>query len=224
MYSFKVWLNHQDIQEGGLTNALGALAVGGSMLASSPSMSEPIQQPSTQREERTYHHDHIKKMVKADEGVRYKMYDDTKGIKTVGHGHNLESGQSAKRFKEAFGDQSEAIRSHVMSGGKMSEEHVSKLFDADYNHHLERTIKLIPNLHEHPADVQAALVSGVFRGHVTDSPTFRKHFNNGNYQAAANEFLNRSEYRDKGTARGVITRLERDHKIYSDYASKSKQK
>jgi len=181
----------------------------------------PVQtQPSVQHK---IHHDDIKKLVKQDEGLDLKVYRDTnkKHLLTIGHGHNLEAPGSADTFRRAFGDQGDSLRAHAMGGGTIRKEHAEKLFEADYNEHLQRTIKLIPDLHKHPPHVQAVLVSGVYRGHVTDSPTFLKHFNSGNLHAAANEFLNRDEYRDpiiRRDARGVIIRLERDHKVLSDYA------
>jgi GH24 family phage-related lysozyme (muramidase) len=173
-----------------------------------------------QAEEPTYHHDVIKKMVIEDEGIRTKPYKDTRGILTVGIGHNLEAPGSKESFRKAFGAEGDKMHKHASSGGSLTDEHVKKLFDADYDEHLERTVKMIPNLHEHPPEVQAALVSGTYRGHVGDAPTFRKHFNAGKYKQAAAEFLNRKEYKDKGTARGVIKRLERDHQIFKNYSEK----
>ena len=174
----------------------------------------------------TYHHDTIRDMVKEDEGFKTKMYSDTSKIPTIGIGHNLENTkQSKSHFIKAFGDQGLKIRNHVLSGGSMTHEQVNKLFDVDYEHHLGLAARKVPSLHTHPPEVQAALVSGTFRGHVTDSPTFLKHFNSGNYKAAADEFLDRQEYKNperkkdgSPVAPGVITRLERDHKIYQNYA------
>jgi GH24 family phage-related lysozyme (muramidase) len=174
----------------------------------------------TKKQEPTYHHDVIKKMVIEDEGVRTKPYKDTRDILTVGIGHNLEAPGSKESFRKAFGAEGDKLHKHASSGGSLTDEHVRKLFDADYDEHLQRTVKMIPNLHEHPPEVQAALVSGTYRGHIGDAPTFRKHFNAGKYKQAAAEFLNRKEYKDKGTARGVIKRLERDHQIFKNYSEK----
>lgn len=173
-----------------------------------------------------YHHDVIKKMIKNDEGLKTKMYLDTRGIKTVGYGHNLENTKkSIESFRNAFGDQGESVRSHVLRGGDLSSDQTSKLFDSDYQEHLNRTIKLIPNLHEHPPDVQAVLVSGTYRGHIGDSPKFRNLFNTNQYDLAASEFLNRREYKNPNPkAPGVKTRLERDHEILKSYAESMSSK
>lgn len=167
-----------------------------------------------------YHHDVIKKIIKGDEGLKNKMYLDTKGIKTVGYGHNLQNvDRSKESFKNAFGNHGESLRKHILSGGSLSSEQSSKLFDTDYQEHLNRAVNFIPNLHEHPPEVQAVLVSGTYRGHIGDSPKFRQLFNTGKYHEAASEFLNRKEYRNPDpNAPGVITRLERDHKILLNYA------
>lgn len=189
-----------------------------------------VRQPKTteKQEEKpanVIHHDTIKTMVKKDEGLRTKCYKCTAGKLTIGYGHNLETPKSKETFRKAFGDQGDALHAHAKGYGEITHEQADALFDADYDEHLSRTKKLIPNLEQHPPDVQAALVSGVYRGHVSDSPTFRKHFNAGDYHAAAKEFLNRKEYTNPKTkkdgslvAPGVKTRLERDHKILSDYA------
>lgn len=198
--------------------ASGLIGFGAAQTAQAVPTAAPTKVTASQKEEKTYHHDAIKQMVIQDEGIRTKPYKDTRGIMTVGIGHNLEASGSKSSFQKAFGDQGAALHRHASKGGALTETQVRQLFDADYTEHLNRTIKLIPKLHQHPPQVQAALVSGTYRGHVGDSPTFRKHFNAGNYAAASKEFLNRGEYKNSKTPKGVITRLERDHKIYSDYA------
>jgi len=171
----------------------------------------------------------IRKTVMSDEGNKLQAYKDTRGILTVGVGHNLEAPDSEKTFTKAFGAAGKAIRTSCVGGTCLTQEQSEKLFDTDYNSHLQKTVKLIPNLASYPPDVQAAFVSGTYRGHIGDSPTFRKEWNAGNYDAALPEFLNREEYKTPKknkdgslVAPGVIIRLERDHKILSDYAASLK--
>jgi len=180
-----------------------------------------VSNPVQAAPQKTYHHDAIKKMVIQDEGIKLKPYKDTKGLMTVGIGHNLTAKNSEASFVRAFGENGKSLRSSVMKGQSLTKDQARKLFDTDYEEHLQRTIKMIPDLHKHPADVQSALVSGVYRGDVTDSPTFRRHFNAGDYESAHKEYLNRQEYRDPVTRRkapGVITRLERNATIFGNYA------
>jgi GH24 family phage-related lysozyme (muramidase) len=218
----------------------GALGLGAAMTTPASATPPPKQQktaqkqqpkaaaktpaPKAQQERPKYADDTIKKMVISDEGIRTKPYKDTKGILTVGVGHNLQAAGSKAAFTKAFGADGEKLHKHASGGGALTDEQARKLFDADYEEHLQRTVKMIPNLHEHPPEVQAALVSGVYRGHVTDSPTFRKQFNAGNYEQASKEFLNRAEYKDSKTPKGVINRLNRDQQIYSNYAASKKKK
>lgn len=171
----------------------------------------------------------IRKMVMSDEGNKLQKYKDTRGILSVGVGHNLEAPDSEKTFIKAFGAAGKAIRTNCIGGTCLTQEQSEKLFDTDYNSHLQKTVKLIPNLASYPPNVQAAFVSGTYRGHIGDSPTFRKEWNAGNYDAALPEFLNREEYKTPKknkdgslVAPGVIIRLERDHKILSDYAASLK--
>ena len=176
-----------------------------------------------------YADEEIRKMVMSDEGNKLQAYNDTRGILTVGVGHNLEAPDSEKTFTKAFGVAGKAIRTSCVGGTCLTPEQSEKLFDTDYNTHLQKTVKLIPNLASYPPNVQAAFVSGTYRGHIGDSPTFRKEWNAGNYDAALPEFLNREEYKTPKknkdgslVAPGVIIRLERDHKILSDYAASLK--
>ena len=176
-----------------------------------------------------YADEEIRKMVMSDEGNKLQAYNDTRGILTVGVGHNLEAPDSEKTFTQAFGAAGKAIRTSCIDGTCLTQEQSEKLFDTDYNSHLQKTVKLIPNLASYPPNVQAAFVSGTYRGHIGDSPTFRKHWNAGNYDSALPEFLNREEYKTPKknkdgslVAPGVILRLERDHEILSDYAASQK--
>jgi GH24 family phage-related lysozyme (muramidase) len=236
MKSFKQHLQEKNML-GKLTGVGLAFAAASSMMAGTkpPAPTQKTTQkapakPAQAAPKKTYQNDAIKKMVIGDEGMRLKAYKDTKGLMTVGVGHNLQAKNSAAAFTKAFGSSGASIRDSVMKGGSLTKEQATKLFDADYDEHLQRTVKLIPNLHTYPADVQSVLVSGVYRGHVADSPTFRKHFNAGNYDAAMKEFLNRKEYtnpaKDKNgkiIAPGVITRLNRDHSVLSKYAASVKK-
>lgn len=172
----------------------------------------------------TYHHDAIKQMVIQDEGIRTKPYLDSRGILTVGIGHNLEATGSKDTFRRAFGSQGDALHAHASKRGSLTKDQVTKLFDADYEHHLQKAIKLTPNLHEHPPEVQAVIVSGTYRGHWGGSPATRKLFNQGKFKEAAKELLNNDEFRRENAKtenRGVADRMLRDAKVLHDYGTKT---
>jgi GH24 family phage-related lysozyme (muramidase) len=191
---------------------------------------KPVSQEKPKPTEKVYHHDTIRNMVIGDEGIKTQTYMDTAGFRTVGIGHNLDAPNSKSTFLKTFGEDGHALHASVKAGGSITHEQAHKLFDTDYEHHLNKTIKMIPNLHEHPPEVQAVLVSGTYRGHVGDAPMFRKKFNSGDIESAAHEVLNRKEYKnperdEKGKikAPGVLTRLERDHSVLMDYAKTKSQ-
>lgn len=210
-----------DIYKGNIQNNVTAVEKSPESVtaASSPKVkvTDEKNNVKTTADEKIYHHEVIKSRIQKDEGIRTKMYKDTEGIKTVGIGHNLENTkQSSASFSKAFGDSGSSIRSHVLGGGSLSSDQAKKLFDSDYQEHLDRTVKLIPNLHKQPPDVQAVLVSGVYRGHVSGSPKFRKLFNAENYGAAAAEFKDSREY--KTGVPGVKDRLAREYQVLKSHA------
>jgi hypothetical protein len=178
----------------------------------------------------TFYDDDIKNLIRQDEGVKSKMYDDGKGIMTVGVGHNLKNEKaSVSAFTKAFGKDGAAIRKSVMSGEKMSNDQIEKLFEVDYQEHKNRATSMIPKLQEYSPELQSVLVSGTFRGHVTDSPNFRKLLDSGDYEGAANELLDRGELKEKRDKKGnviykplpgVVTRMNRDAQAVRDYGKK----
>jgi LysM repeat protein/GH24 family phage-related lysozyme (muramidase) len=178
-----------------------------------------------------YADEQIRKMVIQDEGLRTGTYRDTRGILTTGIGHNLENEKaSMAAFNRAFGNQGASIRASLIGGGELTKEQAQKLFDVDYEEHRNRAAKLIPNLHEYDPEVQSVLVSGTYRGHVGDSPKFRRLLAAGKFEEASKELLDRDEYkypeRDKKgniIAPGVLSRLERDSRIIGSSGSKQKQ-
>ena len=162
----------------------------------------------------------IKQMVIKDEGLKTKPYRDTRGILTVGIGHNLQAPNSRETFNRAFGNEGASLHAHASKGGSLTNDQATKLFDADYEHHLQKAIKLTPNLHEHPPEVQAAIVSGTYRGHWGGSPAARNLFNQGKYKEASKELLNNNEFRRENAKtknRGVADRMLRDAKILHSY-------
>jgi hypothetical protein len=116
-----------------------------------------------------------------------------------------------------------------MSGEKISNDQIEKLFEVDYQEHKNRATSMIPKLQEYSPELQSVLVSGTFRGHVADSPNFRKLLDSGDYEGAATELLNRDELKEKRDKkgnviykplRGVVTRMNRDAQAVRDYGKK----
>jgi GH24 family phage-related lysozyme (muramidase) len=175
-----------------------------------------------------YADDDIKKMIMQDEGFVDKEYSDPYGISTTGYGHNLKNEkQSQQSFTKAFGNEGAKIRQSVMSGGKLTKQQAEALFNVDYEGHRSTAAKMMPNLHEYPPEVQGALVSGTYRGHVSGSPKFRSLLNAGKFEEAADELLRNQEYlnpkKDKSgkvLAPGVLKRMERDANLVRGMANR----
>lgn len=89
-------------------------------------------------------------------------------------------------------------------------EWIKKGFPAAFEHHVQRAQKYIPQLPELPEYLQAELIQAEYRGDLGGSPEFRKKFLAGDYEAAAEEFLDSDDYRkSKKEKTGVHKRMER---------------
>lgn len=109
-----------------------------------------------------------------------KPYNDHKGKRTIGVGHLVTDAEKAARtFKK-----------------RLSEDQVLALFKRDIKSKLDSAHRLFPKYEEYPTDLKIKLLDGIFRGDVSGSPSTIKLINKGQWQRAANEFLDSREYRD----------------------------
>ena len=87
---------------------------------------------------------------------------------------------------------------------------INKSFSEAYEAHKEEARKLIPSFDNLSKELQAALMSAVYRGDLQQSPDFRKLFNAGKYIEASKEFLDNDDYRASvKSGDGVHKRMER---------------
>ena len=87
---------------------------------------------------------------------------------------------------------------------------INKSFSEAYEAHKEEARKLIPSFDNLSKELQAALMSAVYRGDLQQSPEFRKLFNAGKYKEASKEFLDNDDYRASvKSGDGVHKRMER---------------
>jgi len=87
---------------------------------------------------------------------------------------------------------------------------INKSFSEAYEAHKEEARKLIPSFDNLSKELQAALMSAVYRGDLQQSPDFRKLFNAGKYKEASKEFLDNDDYRASvKSGDGVHKRMER---------------
>ena len=87
-------------------------------------------------------------------------------------------------------------------------EYIKKGFKASFDAHEAMTRRMIPSYDSLPEYLQAELVQSTYRGDLGFSKTTRKLFNQGKYEAAAKEFLNHDEYKDKNTSPGIKSRIK----------------
>ena len=134
--------------------------------------------------------------LKQQEGWRSKVYKDSKGNPTVGHGALVDSTLS-KTLQTAFPDQPESWRNNITSGrGELSKDQGHQLLSHQatnkYNEardHIgqERFDTLTP-------DLQSTLASEHFRGMLKKSPKVVEMIKNGNFKGASKEYLNAEDY------------------------------
>ena len=132
-----------------------------------------------------------------------RVYKDTKGLPTVGHGH-LITKESPKIFSSLN------INPDVLSGkSKLTPEQAETLLQRDVKSKLPVVKKLAPDFENYSPELQAELASETFRGMTGKSPKAMDHLRAGRYEDAANEYLNAKEYREaKEKKLGTATRME----------------
>lgn len=131
--------------------------------------------------------------IKRNEGVRNKLYRDSKGYWTIGIGH-LVTPQEYNLFK----------------GKQLTQQEIMDLFKKD----LDKKIQLAKSyfgakFESFSDDLKIAIIDGYFRGDLSQSPRTRELLRRGNFKAAAKEYLNNDEYRAALTSgSGVAKRMQ----------------
>lgn len=98
----------------------------------------------------------------------------------------------------------------VTYGVGQTGKYIDMSFGDSFKEHEEDAKRFIPNYDKLPEVAKAAIMSAAYRGDLQQSPKFRKLFNAGDYEKAADEFLDNDDYREsleEGT--GVAGRMER---------------
>jgi len=98
----------------------------------------------------------------------------------------------------------------ITQGVGQTGEWIDKGFEAAFQHHVERARSRVTSFDSLPESLQAELVQGEYRGDLGGSPNFLRLLNAGEYDLAADEFLNNKDYRDSlGSGTGVHKRMKR---------------
>jgi GH24 family phage-related lysozyme (muramidase) len=132
------------------------------------------------------------------EGFRPKPYTDSKKLWTIGIGTLIGDG-SDKALKES-----------PFYNKTISAEQAAELAKRDIQKKAELISGMVgeDKFNSFSPELQAHLVSGAYRGDITGSPKTIRLLKEGNFEAAAKEYLDNEEYRksSKGSA-GVVKRM-----------------
>lgn len=152
-------------------------------------------------------------VLRQEEGVRNKMYRDTKGIETVGIGFNLRRPDTEKVFQQCFGPNCGDVLARARDRKRgMTDAEVDKLTRYDLEKtFLPRVKKLIPDFEKMPEETRAGLLSATYRGSLPMSKKTIDLINQRKAGEAANEYLRNREYEAaKKSGSGVAGRMERE--------------
>ena len=111
----------------------------------------------------------------------------------------------------------------------LTDKQMDKLVEYDIDRKLKRSKRLFPKMESMSANLQGAVLDGVYRGDLSASPNTIKLINQGKYKEAAKEYIRHEGYRSskrgynkKGekVARGIYMRMDRNAKALADEANK----
>ena len=129
-----------------------------------------------------------KNMIKQHEGLRLRVYKDSKGFLTVGYGHKIDSGSPSD------------IR-NLKEGDVITQERANELFNMDFNDHLNAA-KKIPGFSKATKKQQAALIDLTFNmgpNFIDNFPSMGKALKAGDFTEAARQL----EFADPDNRPGV---------------------
>ena len=129
--------------------------------------------------------------VKQHEGVKPKVYRDSKGIPTVGVGFNLNREDSSGKLK-AVGANPVKIKSGQAS---LSTQQMDALLMQDLMAARKNAAEVVPSYYQQPASVQGVLIEMAFnlgRKGLSEFKNFIYLLGQKNYEKAATEMLNSS--------------------------------
>lgn len=180
----------------------------------------PTENPP-KKEETPQNNDFIVKLralISKNEGNSKVVYKDTRGIKTIGIGFNLER-KDAKKILESIG----ANYSKIMSGGTLTEEQVNKLFDISLNEATTGVKRLCKKFESYPDAAKMVIIEMAFNLGETGLSRFKnflKYMDEKNWSAAADELLYKDPTKDNKTLSLWWKQVTNNH---GDYAQVKKK-
>lgn len=190
-------MNNIDIiQENRLKKAIatGAIALGtlspalGTVGDDTPDLSQQdIIQLDKKGQTSADFHERLFKQLKHHEGMKRKMYKDSKGIPTIGIGFNL-TDKSNIAFLKSIG----LSPREIFNGKPLSDSQILKLYQHSVAQAQKDVQSVIPNFNRHPESVKLVLIDMMFN---LGKPRFKgfkkmiKAVNNQDYKTASDEMV-----------------------------------
>ncbi len=137
------------------------------------------------------------------EGMRNKMYYDSKGIPTIGIGFNLKDPGNLKILNKL------KISERDLRNG-LSNNQIKLLFDESLKQAKSDALKFLPNFNQHPVQVQNAIIDMSFNlGHsrLNKFVQLRKALMEKNYDKASKEMLNSTWAKQVGNRAKYLSEL-----------------
>ena len=210
--------NNVLLQEGPFSSRLAALGLGAASLFGSPgSVQAKMPTPITHniKQDQSLYDYIVQSEGKGKTDRPGYVYRDHKGYLTVGVGHLITKNDPI--LKQITGK----YYNTVLSGRTpLSDSQMMQLFNYDVQAKIALARSKVKNYDSLPVYVQNAIVDGFFRGDLAGSPKTLDLMNEGDFSAAAIEYLNNKEYRESKTdGTGVAPRMERNATAYSTYGA-----
>lgn len=132
-------------------------------------------------------------MLSLNEGNKPRVYEDSKGNRTIGIGFNLEDEGNRRFLKEEGIDINE-----LFDGRELSDREIKILYNHSLRQAFEDAQKFDPNLAQRPEAARMAIVDMAFNLGLTRLNKFKKMkagLMNNDYQTAADEMVDSKWYK-----------------------------
>ena len=203
------------LQEGPFTNALAALGIIGATLGGTGQVQAKMPTPITQavKQDQSYYEYIAPSEGKGKDGRPGFAYKDHKGYLTIGVGHLVL--RNDKVLKSVVGrDYNDVVRGRKA----LTDKQMEQLFDIDVRAKISAAQRKLPKFNSYPQYVRNAIVDGFFRGDLSGSKDTLALMNQGDFKAAAKEYLNHAGYRkSKEEGTGVAGRMERNAAVFATF-------
>ena len=203
------------LQEGPFAKALAALGILGATLGGSGEVQAKMPTPITQaiKQDQSYYDYIAPSEGKGKAGRPGYAYKDHKGYLTVGVGHLVL--RNDKVLKSVVGrDYNDVVRGRKA----LTDKQMEQLIDIDGRAKISAAQRKLPKFNSYPQYVRNAIVDGFFRGDLSGSKDTLALMNQGDFKAAAKEYLNHAGYRkSKEEGTGVAGRMERNAAVFATF-------